>query len=369
MPITAFSRHYEDELDVTQIIGRLAADSGISQADAPAPDEIPENWRRFIREDMECPCCFIVGAELVRGGRSKGSNKVIRQPYFRYNQHHPLCDFAQSRIEGTAVPENLVSFGVARSALTQAVRRLVGSGIEKRLLSQRAIRDMREWFFQAKSSSSFTVTLDPTLPIWLAGIHSVYGWVVGSDSIALTRQVASLPGFDWLAAARREYANRHRDVIESIRANQLWLGSRAKHLSKLAARYAGEMVLDPTSLETHYKLTIRLSYFIAENYDPVKRYCKRGEHPPALLAFAALLLFQSDWDIDVAVSRFGQIAEGASTANETLGNVIGLNPWHDFDAWRDIRKLQELGLTVPEGVLEPRVEVSEIEAMLRKRYQ
>lgn len=369
MPITAFSRYYEKELDFTQIIGRLASDAGMSQLDSPAPDEIPENWRQFIREDMECPCCFILGAELVRGARSRGSNKIIRQPYFRYSQHRSLCDFAHSRMEGTAVPENLVSFGVARSALTHAVRQLVGSGIEQRLLSQRAIRDMREWFFQVKSSSSFTVTLDPELPLWLAGIQSVSGWVVDSDSITLTKQVAALPGFDWLAAARREYASKHRDVIETMRGNRLWLSSRAKHLSKLVEQHFGEMVLDPKSLEMQYKLTIRLCRFIAENYDPVKRHCKRDERPPALLAFAALLLFLDDWDLAAAVSRFGQIAEDASTADETLGNVMGLNPWHDFEAWSDIRKMQDLGLTVPANAIEPQVEVSEIEALLRKRYQ
>lgn len=70
MPITAFSRHYDNELDVTQIIGRLAADEGVFQLDAPAPGEIPENWRRFIRESWHFQCRLLPWAQWRRPGMS-----------------------------------------------------------------------------------------------------------------------------------------------------------------------------------------------------------------------------------------------------------------------------------------------------------
>jgi len=61
-----------------------------------------------------------------------------------------------------------------------------------------------------------------------------------------------------------------------------------------------------------------------------------------LLAFSALLLFISDWQLDAAVSRFAQIASSKLQADETLGNVMGLNPFHDFAAWAMLKSIQDL---------------------------
>jgi hypothetical protein len=60
------------------------------------------------------------------------------------------------------------------------------------------------------------------------------------------------------------------------------------------------------------------------------------------MAFAALLLFVSDWDLDAAVGRFAQIATSSAAVDESLGNVMGLNPFHDFSAWEVLKALQEL---------------------------
>ena len=130
MPITAFSKATGDELDAGQLLRRMARRDGIHDADT-AMENIPEAWRTEIRADMECPSCFIVGAELVREGISKGaSKKVVRQACFRYAEHLAQCDFARSDAGANFIPENLVSFGSEKSGMTIAVRQLVGAGIQ-----------------------------------------------------------------------------------------------------------------------------------------------------------------------------------------------------------------------------------------------
>jgi hypothetical protein len=131
----------------------------------------------------------------------------------------------------------------------------------------------------------------------------------------------------------------------------------ANRAAFLASRYQDEVVFDPSPLEAQYQCTIHLAEFISENYEPIGRYAKnRGneKYAPAVLAFAALLLYGEHWDVDGAAAVFGRIAVGASDADGDLGNVIGLNPWHDFEAWRQIKALQDLSLAMPAGAWQRR---------------
>jgi hypothetical protein len=64
MSLTAFSKATGEELDVDHVIRRLA---GNKEANTTALllAGIPDAWRQVIREDMECPSCFTLGADLV----------------------------------------------------------------------------------------------------------------------------------------------------------------------------------------------------------------------------------------------------------------------------------------------------------------
>ena len=369
MPLTAFSRRFEEELDVGQLLRRLSQAEG--GRDGLELEAIPDSWRRIVSQDMECPSCFTLGAELVREGVStQGARRVVRQACFRYPTHRAQCDFARPDASGVAIPDNLVSFGSPKTALTRAIGRLVGAGIQEGVISQRKIRDMREWFFLEKSAKSFTVTLDPQIPLWLARLRHQCGWVLGEAPITLTHDLAALPGFDWRAAARRMYAAQHAGVIEVMRTAGFGHGISEQRVSLLARKHHGEEVFDPAPLRQHYKLTIDLSRFIAQNYDPIGRNSKRGEEPhTAALALSALLLFLSEWNMDAAAAVFGRIAKRAPSADENLGNVIGMNPWHDYLSWQLIRNLQALNLSMPEGGLSPQEDVDVIEAALRQKFQ
>jgi hypothetical protein len=309
---------------------------------------------------------------VLREGKSThGTKRTVRQAYFRYPSHRPQCDFAREGVSAASVPDNIVSFGETKTGLTRAVRQLVGAGIETNSFSQRTIRDMREWFFAQKAASTFIVALDPRLPIWLNELLRQTGGLFGPPPVALTPEIAALPGFDWRAAARRDFRGRNLAYIEALIASDVKVWLSPDRVAYLARRFQGEVVFDPSPLRTHYLSTIHLAVFISENYEPILRFTKRSArdpYAPAVLAFAALLLHVEDWNLDRAAALFGRIAEKAADANGDLGNVMGLNPWHDFEAWRQLKALQSLGLSLPDPVTSSKEEVSALEALLRSEY-
>ena len=138
MPLTAYSSSHPGEHDVEQTLHWAAAEFGLPNRPM---EVIPEALREFLRTDLQCPSCFINGAEIVLSVKKSG--KSGRQSFFRFTSpgHRPHCDFAFSETANT-VPENLVSLTESKSALTRAVRTLVCTGIGQRIFSQVSIRNM-----------------------------------------------------------------------------------------------------------------------------------------------------------------------------------------------------------------------------------
>jgi len=95
-------------------------------------------------------------------------------------------------------------------------------------------------------------------------------------------------------------------------------------------------------------LTQNLAEFICVNHAPLAKL--GNDNAPLtslkktkyLLAFAALLLFISDWELNTAVGKLARIVSASVPLDETLGNVMGLNPFHDFEAWAMLKILREL---------------------------
>lgn len=368
MPLTAYSISGEKELDVEQLLGQLSGKAGIGPV---SPEDVPDAWRATIRGDIECPCCFVTGAEIVREAVSRTSGKAVRQACFRFTSpgHHAHCDFASSE-KANAMPENLVAFGVANSNLTRAVRELVGTGIMLRAFNQRSIRDMREWFFQKKNEALFEVTLDPRIPKWIVGLWRTAALSFGPlpSGVALTREIASMPGFDWAAEATRRQRARHQEVLDVIQQQRLWIHDSADRIESLAKRYKGELVFDPTVLAVEYGKSQALAAFISRNYDPIKSGTRNGSVAVSVMALSALLLFVSDWDSNRATATFAAIAAAAGHSDQDLGNVMGLNPFHDYAAWDGLRRLQALGIVAPDNT-DPKSELKQIEMETRSQFQ
>lgn len=368
MPLTAYSISTGKELDVEQLIAQIA---DRTDGNVASLENLPETWRAHIRTDIECPCCFVVGAEIVSEAVSRSSGRKVRQACFRFSSpgHHLNCDFA-SGDRANATPENLVSFSTANSFLTRAVRELVCTGIELRAFNQRSIRDMREWFFHKKEVSLFEVTLDPRVPKWVERLKrysfaSLYGPI--PPGVSLTAAITSLPGFDWTLEARRRLCLRHKEVLDLIQQHRLWLHGTADRIETLAKRHHGAAVFDPSVLADEYQKTLDLAKFISRNYEPIRKASRNDDIAIGVLAFSALLLFVSGWNSDKAIAVFAAVAAASGRSKLDLGNVMGLNPFHDYQAWDGLKRLQVLGISI-EGSGDLGAELEAIELDIRLQY-
>lgn len=368
MPLTAYSISKPGELDVEQTLHRLSAQFGQPYASV---DAIPETWRTYLRTDLQCPSCFVTGAEVVRPATKKG--KASRQSFFRFTTpgHKLHCDFGSPETANT-VPENLVSLTSSKSNLTRAVRALVCTGIEQGIFSQVTIRNMREWFFNTKVESLFVVTLDPQLYAWISVLQentflSYQGLPAG---VALTPEIAALPQFDWRAEAARRVMERypqHKANMKAITDQRIGVFSpEGKRAEVLTRRFRGHAVFDPTVLSDKYSKTCALADFIGRNYAPMKS-AKGNAGTESVLAFSALLLFIRGWDLSLAISDFVKIVAAVGSANQDLGNVMGLNPFHDYEAWRILKQLQGLNIAVPKNI-DIKAERIDMEVALRKQF-
>lgn len=231
---------------------------------------------------------------------------------------------------------------------------------------------MREWFFEEKIKTSFQVTLDPQVPRWLDMLWRIASTSSGQlpQGVSLTREIAAMPGFDWSIESARVLRERYKAILYVIREKHLWLHQVADRIESLAKRYHGETVFDPTVLQPKYEQSLALARFISENYAPIKKAnrTKYGEVAVCVLALSALLLFVSDWNLDRAVATFARISAAVGQADQSLGNVMGLNPFHDYEAWSKLRQIQDLEIALPEST-DLRAERQQIEAELRARFQ
>jgi hypothetical protein len=368
MPLTAYSTSHPGEHDVEQTLSWISVKFGQSRAEGSA---IPEDVRTYLRTDLQCPSCFVTGAEIVRSAAKSG--KANRQAFFRFTTpgHSLHCDFANPET-ANAIPENLVSLTESKSNLTRAVRALVSAGIDQGVFSQVSIRDMREWFFGKKIESLFVVTLDPRLYAWLSALQKNSFFLSGvlPAGVSLTAEIAALPQFDWRAEATRrvmEHYPQHRSNMKAIFDQGIQMfGDAGKRAESLTQRFEGRAVFDPTVLVDEYRKTRSLADFIGHNYAPLKA-AKGNSGTASVLAFAALLLFIRGWDVSLAISDFLKIVAAVGSANQDLGNVMGLNPFHDYEAWKIVKCLQDLNIVVPENI-DIDTERAVMEATLRNEF-
>lgn len=353
MPLTAFSITRTGEFDVDQILKKLGAETG--QDYASSVEKIPDAWRAHLRADLKCPDCSVTGAEVVRAAVAGKSGKPRRQSFFRFTTpgHHPVCDYANPET-ANAVPETLVAFGESKSKLTRAVRDLVCTGIEMGIFGQGSIRSMRDWFFNKKVESMFVVSVDPRTYPWISAVQENEFRARGALplDVEITPEVAALPNFDWRAQAARVVQARypqHEAIMRTLRDERIAMfGEIGKRSESLARRYAGRPVFNPTVLASEYGMTQTLSEFIAHTHPPLKAVKDAGAS--SVLAFSALLLFGRDWDIGKAIADFARISPTVGAADPQLGNVMGLNPFHDYEAWAALKKLQDLNIQVPDEI-------------------
>lgn len=280
--------------------------------------------------------------------------------------HHRFCEFHAPDHEQRQ-PDSLIDFSSAKTNETRLIGALVCKGIERRIFDQSAIRNMRQHFFDLKAKHRFIVAIEPAAIDWLAQLrrHPSYNrWVFHPVQ-------ARLPGFDWKEAARRQFTEQFASLFELMSGR--YFGEVRTRARDLVTRFAGQEVFDPGALKPSYELTLRFAEFVARNSGLDFRRSKPEQYrwkgaPPAMLAVCALVLFVSDWDINTAIEKFSQILAGSEPLDPLLGNVLGLNPFHDHAAWHEVVLAQQIAQQ-PSGVRVYEVELRRIEAELRETYR
>lgn len=342
MSKTAYSKIYSREVDVEQLLA-LYGNHSIEDSINILKD-IPDHIRQMVSLDIQCPSCGVEGAVLVSGAKSKSTAKSLRQAHFRFTSnsnedaHRPFCEFSPSDNDSPNVSE-LIDFGSARSHETRVIRDMVCKGIEAKIFDQSDIRAMRQWFFDLKSANTYrlTASVDTLTFLYHLAVTNPH------DSFIHHPSHASIPGFNWKYAARLKMTQINSDLIKATQGFSL-LNNKAE-ASKLINRYKDTEVFNVEPLEPYYDKTIELCTFLARALGfPAKAWVnyRWGKVPSALLAFCSLLLSVSAWEINNSIQKLALILESPEPQSSLHGNVIGLNPFTDYSAWKAIKKISEL---------------------------
>ncbi|MFU1681223.1 hypothetical protein ACM258_00190 [Phaeobacter piscinae] len=323
---------------------------GAASIDALTPEQ-----RQQIRVDVACASCGACGAQIVKQSEAQGTSTKIRQPHFRFtgpngqDAHHELCEFNAEASKELKDP--LINFATDRSAETRFVRGLVCKGIENGIFDQEAIRGMRQWFFDLKSETRVRVSATVEAIEWMEKLSSHpyhRRWPFHPSH-------AEMPNFDWQEAAKLQFTEDHFVLLEWLfekrRTSHFPRAfSRAKTLSE---EHFDQEIFDRSVLKPFYEKNVEFACFFAKNSDfPKKKktppeYYRFQGAPVPLLALCALLLFVSDWSMDDAIGLGAKLIAAPSASDGTLGNVMGLNPFHDYLAWETLALASELAAKSP----------------------
>lgn len=341
MAKTAYSKIFQGEYQVAQL-----QDLHRDQWECLG---LEPDFRAFVRNDVECPCCNVDGAIVVKEGFSSTSKLPIKEAHFafRNNQgddsHLKFCDFysGKDKINDSA-NDCLIKWSHGNSLFTNEVRRLICAGIENKFLSQNDIRSMRLWFTKLRADQSVYVEdSELTLNILHQIIRNNY-----------SERPYRLPNKNKEFEIKEEA---YKLLASKISNAQVWNDSRRyayqnfsfkgkinKAIS-IANSEMGTYTFDRSRLDLEYKKTMELAHKISVTIPSIKEKYGRGLFynsikSKALMAYAALLLFIKGWDMDSAFKLHNEnINPITQVENMNLGNVLGVNPFINYREWEMIK--------------------------------
>ncbi|ARQ13720.1 hypothetical protein NXC12_PE00118 (plasmid) [Rhizobium etli] len=146
-----------------------------------------------------------------------------------------------------------------------------------------------------------------------------------------------------------------------------------RRAQELAIRYRYQDVFDVGALRPHYDAALKLCAFVAKNagikFSPIDPDSYKWKGPPVpLLALCALSLFASDWEMNSAITMFAKLLKAPAPVDLSLGNVIGLNPFHEYTPWRLLRLSADLAAEGFEGSDYPG-QLAALETRLREQHR
>lgn len=342
MAITAFSKFFKRELDVQQILNLYA-----EMADN-------NNLSEFIKVDIECPCCGVTGARIVKEGVSSKTNLIVKQAHFAFTNdngedaHLIFCDYYAGD-ERTKKPssDEIINISESRNEITEEIRKHVCTAIHNQIFQQQDIRNMREWFYNLRSTQDFLVE------------HSNHQLNVLRKTIIRSERNRheytidlNIPNNEWFDLDEEVYESLatkfpYPEKVKEINNMNYYLTRKTivKRAISLSKKNHGQYEFDRNRLFENYKLAMRLSFKIIETNEIFKKRIglsntskRKGNNP--LMAYSATLLFVNEWDLERAIKMHYEITT-SKFSDENLGNVVGLNPFIHYDAWLALRFVTE----------------------------
>lgn len=352
MAITVYSRKFKSELDKEKLESLYLKNVSGNLDD----------FRRFVYEDAECPMCNVTGAYYVSEGYSKITSKKVKQAHFAFRKpdgtdaHKVFCDHyvGPDKVRDSG-GDAFIKFRKDGSKVTILVRELVCRGIEYKVFNQTDIRNMRKWFAELRESGNTIINYSPHVINLLralfysrgdTGKYEIQDGIQHESWFNINNEV-----YKSLIYKYPSLFNLSLKTTENRPLSYLYDKRLAHQAHRIVIKDKGVRVFDRRELNDKYVAAIRLSKVIINQYDFLRKKFTTSlsiMRNNQLLAISALFLFVSDWNEEIAREKFIMINNtGASTMSEA-GNVIGMNPFIHYDAWKIIHCIQDLIDSLPD---------------------
>ncbi|MBJ9573249.1 hypothetical protein [Citrobacter braakii] len=345
MTITAYSRTFKRELDAKQLeslFDENNADSALS-------------FRDFVKADIECPACNVSGGHYVAEAKSQSKGNVVKQAHFAFRDsqgkdtHLPFCDFYTGSDKLNVVSnDGRVDFMRSGSEATQLIGLMVCAGIEANIFTQQDIRNMRQWFLDLREQGSFIFNLNPHI-VQIARASLIRN-KRNRDQYVVDVSETKNSWFDIDNEVYQSLYFKFPELALDRRDNpELW-GIRLKGVitkaKSIIVKDSGTPTFDRSILSEKYQLATQVASLVRGAHPRLRvllgysSSALKSSNP--LMAFAALLLFVSDWDATAAEKKIEAIMAVKTVTDITAGNVVGLNPFIHYSAWILVKALYEL---------------------------
>ncbi|MEA5531713.1 hypothetical protein VB638_19430 [Dolichospermum sp. UHCC 0684] len=364
MAITVYSQKFKREIDIEQLLSLLGHNSLVDIN--TKIKNLSKHEKDEIYQDVLCPICLSRGGKIVL-------ESITKQAHFRFDTHNYFCDYNNSK-QDKSQKGKLVDFGTNRSGETKIIRELVAKGIEQKIISQQMISEMRKYFYETKVNYQYKMDVSIDALKWFYLLKSFKRRTLKIPDIKFNPLHAQLPEFNWNIAAEIFFINENKNLIEIANNCSLELENTQKlydKTKKIIENTQGSRVFDVKELEIPYKNTIKLSQFIAFNlaiYTIDNGYPVYLDNSDIVLAFAALLLYISQWNIDLAILKLIEIVKSPEPIDINSGNIIGLNPFYNFEVWANISKIREVAKNSKNG-FDLKAQIEAIKEQLRNEHR
>lgn len=345
MTITAYSRTFKRELDARQLESLFEENNADSAL----------GFRDFVKADIECPACNVSGGHYVAEAKSQSKGNVVKQAHFAFRDsqgkdaHLTYCDFYTGSDKLNVVAnDGRVDFMRSGSEATQQIGLMVCAGIEANIFTQQDIRNMRQWFLDLREQGSFIFNLNPHI-VQIARASLIRSkrnrerYIVDVSEAKNSWFDIDYEVYQSLYFKFPELALNHRDNPELWGVRLKGVVTKAK---SIIVKDSGTATFDRSILSEKYQLATQVASQVRDAHPRLRvllgysTSALRSSNP--LMAFAALLLFKSDWDVAAAEKMIEAILAVKSVIDITAGNVVGLNPFIHYSAWVLVKALHDL---------------------------